>query len=269
MTPAGRARLVRLVREWLGIDDILEVDKDSTAYPTYASHHDAMAAESISFIEEVIAGGSRLRDLLGAEWSSIDTASGATSAQITSYYTAFYGLDPDRIDGGGRVSLSAARGGPRVGILNQGAFLSQFATATASHPVKRGVALMRRLACLEPLDPGALNINVVPPVPDPRVAQTTRALYAAHASDPVCKGCHQSIDNFGFAFEAYDGMGAYRPNGQEAVKTTRGRAFLVMVDVRPVPSSGSRLRRLARCARASIAYCPIHCGTVASIWRSD
>ena len=32
----GRTRLVRVVREWLGIDGVAELDKDSNVYPSFA-----------------------------------------------------------------------------------------------------------------------------------------------------------------------------------------------------------------------------------------
>ena len=208
----ARKRFVRVVREWLGIDGIAEIDKDSNVYPSFAAHHNAMAAESQSFIEAALLdvdGAGRLQDLLGAEWTLIATTDGATQEEISAYYTGYYGLAAGGIDDE-RALLGGAGGGARVGILNQGAFLSRFATATGSNPVQRGVAVMRRVACLELPDPAELDIDVIPPVPDPGTPKTTRELYAAHATDALCKTCHRSIDNFGFAFEHYDGMGAFR-----------------------------------------------------------
>ena len=42
------------MREWLGIDGIAGVAKDSTVYPDFAGVRPAMDAESVSFITEVI-----------------------------------------------------------------------------------------------------------------------------------------------------------------------------------------------------------------------
>lgn len=205
---AARARLVRVVREWLGIDGVAEIDKDSNVYPSFAASHNAMVAESRSFIDEVLNNGAgTLQELLGAEWTIIATEYGATEEEIGWYYTGTYGLGSG---GTTRTLLTGASGGARVGILNQGAFLSRFATATGSNPIMRGVAVIRRVACLELPDPIELDISVIPPVPDPNNPKTTRELFAAHAADPVCRTCHQSIDNFGFAFEQYDGVGAFR-----------------------------------------------------------
>ena len=126
-----------------------------------------------------------------------------------------------------------------MGILNQGAFLSRFATATASHPVLRGVAVMRRLACLDLPDPVELDINVIPPVPDPNTPKTTRDLYAAHAADALCNSCHRTIDNFGFAFEQYDGMGAFR--AQETVRAAGGTVMLPVDSETTVAGTGTDL----------------------------
>ena len=163
---------MRVVREWLGIDGVDEIDKDSNVYPSFAANHDAMAAESVSFIDEVLTNGAgTLQELLGAEWTIIDSTNGATDDEISAYYTGYYGLDVDGTARDDDRGSSGATGGTRVGILNQGAFLSRFATATGSHPVLRGVAVMRRVACLDLPDPAELDITVVPPVPDPNTPE--------------------------------------------------------------------------------------------------
>jgi hypothetical protein len=240
-TLEARRRLVRLVGEWFGIDGIAEVDKDSNVYPSFAVHHDAMAAEAGSFIEDaLIDGAGTLQELLGAEWTIISTAHGATEAQINAYYTGYYGLGSGGIDHA-RTLLGEAAGGTRVGILNQGAFLSRFASATGSNPIARGVAVMRRVVCLDLPDPVELGIDVVPPVPDPNSPRTTRELYAAHAADPQCRSCHQRIDNFGFAFEQYDGMGAFRPDRQQAVKTASGTVMLPVDTATTLTGTGTDL----------------------------
>ena len=90
-TLEARTRLVRVVREWLGIDGIAELDKDSNVYPSFAAHRNAIAAESVSFIDEVLSNGAgTLQELLGAEWTII--ANGATDEQVSAYYADHYGL---------------------------------------------------------------------------------------------------------------------------------------------------------------------------------
>jgi hypothetical protein len=196
-TIAARRRLVRVVREWLGTDGIAEIDKDSNVYPSFALHRRAIIAESVGFIDEVLSNGTgTVEELLGAGWTLVGTDQGVTDAEIDAYYASYYGVDSG---GPGRTSLDGARGGARIGILNQGAFLTRFATATGSHPVLRGVALMRRIACLELPNPVELSLDVAPPAADPNAPRTTRELYSVHASDERCRSCHQTIDGSGSA----------------------------------------------------------------------
>jgi Protein of unknown function (DUF1592)/Protein of unknown function (DUF1588)/Protein of unknown function (DUF1595) len=197
-TPAGHERFVRVVREWLGIDDVARREKSQNVYPEFAGLSQAMEQESRAFIEEVLFRGSgTLGELLTADWTVADAP-----------LAAFYGATPTGM--GERTSLA---GSGRRGILNQAAFLSVFAGNNGSHPVFRGVAIMRRVACLPMPDPGSLGIVVSFPATDP--TKTTRGRFEDHAQDPTCAGCHSTIDNLGFAFENFDGMGKWRTTDQD------------------------------------------------------
>lgn len=191
-SPEGQERLVRLVREWLGIDDVARREKSVGVYPAFAGVAQAMENESRAFIKEVLnhASGS-LSDLLTADWT-------VAEPKLAALYGATTASD------GQRNSL----GEGRRGILNQGAFLSVFAGNNGSHPVFRGVAILRRIACLDVPDPGALGIVVSFPTTD--ATKTTRDRFAAHSLDTGCAGCHDKIDHLGFAFENFDGMGNVR-----------------------------------------------------------
>lgn len=184
-------RLVRLIREWLETDRIESTAKDSNVYGGFENVKAGMVAESKDFVQAVLEQSSgNVADFLGADW----TVSGDTA--LLNLYDA-------QAQSGGRATLPKRRG-----MLNQGAFLAVHAHAHESTPVLRGVAIARRVACLSIDSPASLNINVVPPVPDP--ALTTRERFAAHLSDPVCLQCHRLIDPFGNAFEQFDGMGQFR-----------------------------------------------------------
>jgi hypothetical protein len=192
-SPAGKGGLVRVIREWLGIDQIAQIAKDATVYPNFAGARNSIVSESLSFVDEVVNRSTgTVSELLGADWTIADSG-----------LASLYG-----VTSAGSAHTSLASVGRR-GILNQAAFLSVFAHAQESAPVLRGVAVMKRVACLPVISPLTLNIVVTPPVPDP--SKTTRERYAIHATDPKCATCHTSIDAFGFAFEAFDGMGAARP----------------------------------------------------------
>jgi len=192
-TPAGHARLVRVVREWLGIENVAHREKAASVYPDFAGVAQSMEDESRAFVDEVLNNSTgTLTELLSADWTIVDSP-----------LAAIYGVTA--AGAGKRTSLA---GVPRRGILNQGAFLSVFATNNGSHPVFRGVAIMRRLACLPVQDPGALGIVVSFPAADP--SKSTRQRFESHAADPGCASCHTAIDSLGFALENFDGMGKLR-----------------------------------------------------------
>ncbi len=192
-SPAGHTRFVRVVREWLGIDDVARREKSSSIYPEFANVSEAMEEESRAFIEEVLFRSTgTLTELLTADWTIV-------SEPLAQLYQVSWGGE------GQRTSLAGAG---RRGILNQGAFLSVFAGNNGSHPVYRGVALMRRVACLETPDPGALGIVVSFPPADPN--RTTRERFQVHTEAPGCEGCHTLIDGLGFTMENFDGIGELR-----------------------------------------------------------
>lgn len=190
-TPEARERVVAFVREWLDIDRLVDTAKDSTVYPEFAAVRASMVGETSAFVTEVIDGGDgTVGELLGADWSVFD-------AQLATFYG---------VAGSGRTDLPDRRG-----ILNQGAYLAVHAHAGETAPVLRGVALLRRVACIDVPAPTTLDISIVPPVPDPE--KTTRERFTVHTQDPLCMACHRSIDPIGFAFEGFDGMGGVRAGG--------------------------------------------------------
>jgi hypothetical protein len=188
----GMDAKVRVVREWLGVDRISQTAKDSNIYPEFASIKDAMDRETTEFIQALVSqkGGS-LRQLLAGNWTM-------ANAPLARMYGATAPSEEFT-----EVALPA-----RLGMLNQAAFLSVFSHAHETAPVLRGVAVMRRVACSAVPDPVNLMSAVVPPAPDP--SKTTRERFAVHAADSECASCHKRIDNFGFAFEHFDGMGRAR-----------------------------------------------------------
>lgn len=204
-TPAARAHLTGALLEWLRLDRLHEIAKDAAAYPDFFALRPAMEHEAAALLERALGEPDTLRFLL-------------TTTEV--------GFDPVM----DRAYDADPAGFTRPGILSRSAFASVYATPTESSPVKRGNALLGKLACVELALPIELMIDIVPPVPDP--ALTTRQRYAQHSSDRACTGCHGQIDPLGFAFEAFDGAGGARV-------TENGRPIDTVVDVHtPASAAG-------------------------------
>lgn len=185
----ARARVVRVIKEWLGIDRLSDTAKDTTVYGDFAGLKPAMLNETADFVQHLLDNKSgTVGELLGAAWTV------TTDQKLIGLYQATNGSQA------GEVNLPTRRG-----ILNQGAFLSVYAHASETGPVLRGVTVERRLACVTVLSPAQLMITVPPLPPDPNKSMRDRLI--GHVVDPMCASCHTNIDALGFTFELYDGMG--------------------------------------------------------------
>lgn len=193
--PGARAQVRRFVEEWLGVVDLERTSKSAAVYPDFDALRPSMKAETDAFIDDVVWNGDgTVATLFGADYTLADEP-----------LASFYGVSGGGAEEPLRVSLE---GTSRRGILTHASFLATMGRSTESHPVKRGVVVLRRVLCAPLGAPPMLEDPIVPPPPDPSL--TTRERFAAHTSDPGCRGCHRRIDPIGFAFEGFDGMGRAR-----------------------------------------------------------
>jgi hypothetical protein len=189
---AARARVLRVVQEWLGTDRMADTAKDTTVYTEFTDKmKSAMVSETGTFLQRLIERKTgTVGELLGANWTATQ------DADLIKLYDGSASSD-------GEATLPQRRG-----ILNQGAFLSVYAHASETAPVLRGIALQRRVSCLLVRTPAEIKLTVPPLQPDP--SKTTRQRLEDHVRNPDCANCHNSIDSFGFPFEQYDGMGKHQ-----------------------------------------------------------
>jgi hypothetical protein len=192
----ARRAVAEFYRQWLGVSELENLKKDTTAYPEYTpALAAAMAAELPAFIEHVIWSADRsLTTLLTAP---IGFVSAAPLAEV-------YGVAPPTESGATQVALDPAQ---RGGVLTQAGVLAVHALPNQSSPVARGKFVRESLLCQLPSPPPA-NLNVTPPEVDPNLS--TRERFAQHTESAECAGCHELMDPLGFAFESYDAVGRYR-----------------------------------------------------------
>jgi len=110
----------------------------------------------------------------------------------------------------------------RAGILTHISF-----TALHSHPGRssatlRGKAIREIFLCQKvPAPPGNVDFTLIQDIGNPKY-RTARDRLSAHATDPVCAGCHKITDPMGLSLETFDGDGSFRKTENGAVIDTRG-----------------------------------------------
>jgi len=202
--PDTRHHFRRFILEWLEVDALELTAKSGQLFPDYEELRPHMLAETTAFVDEVMVfGGGSIQNLLEAGFASVDPP-----------MARFYGLTT----WGPRASLRAST---RRGLLQQAAFLAAHAHEDETSPVKRGDFVMRKLLCKPVPRPEELGIEVV--IPPPSKALSTRERFSAHADDPACRSCHQTLDAIGYAFEGFDAMGRARPRENGRPVDTSGR----------------------------------------------
>ncbi|MDP3677390.1 MAG: DUF1592 domain-containing protein [Novosphingobium sp.] len=98
----------------------------------------------------------------------------------------------------------------RSGLLGQAGFLALYSHSGRSSPTLRGRAVRELLLCQPvPDPPGNVNFTAVQDTTNTAMP-TARIRLSAHATDPVCKGCHAITDPLGLSFEKFDGAGMFR-----------------------------------------------------------
>jgi hypothetical protein len=186
--------------QWLELDPLEEVEKGPGLVDFSPAVARSMIGESRAFAASLFFGpkaDGKLETLLTGTASFVD----AGLAKI-------YGLPAPMGMGLQPVSLNAKE---RSGIFTRAAFLARKAYGDGSNPVSRGDAILRRLLCIDIPIPTDI---VIPAPPEPRPGITTRERFESVDKQACALACHSIIDPVGFAFESYDGIGAYRTTDQ-------------------------------------------------------
>lgn len=222
--PRARAAVGDFHRQWLYFDRILKEEHDSrleSLFPNWDAETQRSAHEELLRFAEhsVLDGDGTLRDLL----LSRETEVNGPLAEI-------YGVEgPADADEWEPVTLPE---GERAGVLTRVGFLAAHAHSANGSPPLRGNYVMQRLFCMQ-LPPPPPDADTSPPDGSDD-ALTNREAFAERTAPSDCQACHVVLDSFGFGFEHYDAIGAYRDldNGEpvDAAVTLTGTDITGEVD---------------------------------------
>lgn len=232
--PATRNVMTSFHVQWLGLREIDTLTKDAKLYPGFPALRKAIRQETEQFIDDRVWGGGTIEELLNVRSSFVNEPLAALYKipGVTGPELRKVNLDPTE----------------RAGILTQASLLALTGGSNAVSPIRRGLFVREKILCTDVPPPPP---NVVQNVPAASaVLKTDRERYAAHASDPVCAACHRLMDQVGFAFGVYDGIGAYQGQTAKGVPID-GHGDLIATDVDgPFDNAVDLMDRIARSASA-------------------
>jgi hypothetical protein len=196
MDPRSSSLAERFATQWLAIDGLGNKMPDASQFPDVnAALLRSMRTETVMFFESVLREHRSAETLIDADYTFID-------ARLAKHY----GMAVPVSDGMHRVRIDPQRGG---GILAHASVLTATSNPTRTSPVKRGKWVLQALldAAPPPPPPGTAQI---PDRIEDRAGKSIRELMEIHRADPNCAACHRSMDELGFAFEAFDPVGSLR-----------------------------------------------------------
>jgi len=193
--PRARSLVSDFASQWLALQDPSAPLRDPVKFPEFAAVKTDMFAEFTQLSQELFLGAGAT---LGAVFSSKSTF-------VTKSLADYYGLPA--VAAGDALQSTPLLGTPRSGLLTSGALIASWSRDLDTAPMSRGRRILDRVLCQAlPPPPAALDVPAVPQL----VNATTRERYAIHAQNPLCTGCHATLDGVAFALENFDSVGRYR-----------------------------------------------------------
>jgi hypothetical protein len=181
--------------QWLALRNLEGIVPDPAVFPDFDNNlREALVRETELLVDAIVREDLSIVTLLDADFTFVNE-------RLARHYglPGIYGEDFRRVT----VADPARRG-----ILGHASFLTMTSVATRTSPVTRGKWILDNLLGLPPGNPPPN----VPSIEESAstAPQTLRQQMVRHRRDPVCAGCHEIMDPFGFALENLDAVGRWR-----------------------------------------------------------
>lgn len=189
--PRSRRFTQNFVDQWLGLERM-----NSVNHVTDESLKAAMLEEPKAYFDEVLRNNRSIMDFIQSDYALVNE-------RLAAHYgiPKVYGPDFRKVP----ITLQTNRGG----VLTSAVMLTMNSDGKDSHPLKRGVWIMKRILD-DPPPPPPPNVPIVDLTNPEILKMTVKERIADHRNKPACSSCHSKIDPWGIAFENYDALGAYR-----------------------------------------------------------
>lgn len=202
----SRRLAIHFACQWLHVRDFDQHDdKNEQLYPEFTKLRGSMYEETVRFFTDFFQNDRSILSLLEADHTFVD-------ADLARFYNL-----PAPVEDWQRVE--GIRKSGRGGILGFATTLAKNSGASRTSLILRGTWISETILGEKlPRPP-----KDVPPLPDSvPVGLSEREFVVRHSSDPACAKCHDRIDPYGFALEAYDTIGRFRTNTDTSAKLPDG-----------------------------------------------
>jgi hypothetical protein len=173
----------------------------------------------------------------------------STKGFVSSRMAPLYGTSPGPASGFEEREL----GSGRIGYFTQLPFLMLYARNAAPDPIHRGANMALDVLCAQL----GMFDGVLPQLPDAKPGETNRVRVDTHTRG-CGTSCHNDMINpLGFAFENYDGMGAYRTtekNGSEMLTIDASGSFNFTDGVKTYKDASELMQVMATSEQTHLCY---------------
>lgn len=192
----ARTLVTSFAAQWLQLASVRGKTPDLLTFPSWdANLRNAMLRETELLLEHVLLGNRNVLELIDADYTFLNER-----------LARHYGINGVFGDAFRRVSLEDPE---RRGLLGHGSILFLTSEATRTSPVLRGKWVMSNFFNAPPAPPPP-NVPALEAAEGAGEVLSIRKQLERHSSDPVCAGCHATMDPAGFALEPFDAVGRWR-----------------------------------------------------------
>ena len=217
-SPKARSLAESFGGQWLDLADIDQAAADLTS-------REALRSQPLDFLNYLFTEDRPIMELIDSDiaFTSYITASfyPKDRAQLKKY-VKFKGIERELVPNE-RIILEHSEN--RGGILTMPGIL-----AMNRGPILRGTWMLRRIMGERLGEPPADVPAIIAAMPDENLSFRER--FEQHRSDATCARCHDRIDPFGFAMQAYDDSGAFKldPNYKAPRRKSEHEDSLEVID---------------------------------------
>jgi hypothetical protein len=193
--PKAQALVDNFAGQWLYLRNLDSFQPNSSDFPNFDDNlRQAFKKETELFFESVVKEDRNVVDLMTANYTFLNE-------RLAKHYgiPGVYGAQFRRVE----LADEA-----RWGLLGKGSVLMVSSHTDRTSPVVRGKWVLENVLGTPPPAPPA-NVPKLDEI-DPKGVMSLRQRLEAHRKNPVCAGCHATMDPIGFALENFDAVGAYR-----------------------------------------------------------